>query len=89
MHYENTLLRLIGAVIVRGGIAVQSIGYKKWLPLGKPECLVQNLDRWGADEIVVLDNGKIIETGTHELLLEREGQYSDLWRVQAGSNGIK
>ena len=46
--------RLIGAIIVRKGWAVQSIGYKRWLPLGKPECLAENLDRWGADGIVVL-----------------------------------
>ena len=46
--------RLIATVVVRQGWAVQSFGYKRWLPLGKPECLVQNLDRWGADGIVVL-----------------------------------
>jgi len=46
--------RLLGAVIVRQGLAVQSFGYRLWLPLGKPECLVENLDRWGADGIVVL-----------------------------------
>ena len=39
---------------MRQGWAVQSFGYRRWLPLGKPECLVQNLDRWGADGIVVL-----------------------------------
>ena len=46
--------RLIATVVVRQGWAVQSFGYKRWLPLGKPECLVENLDRWGADGIVVL-----------------------------------
>jgi cyclase len=46
--------RLLGTVIVRNGWAVQSFGYRRWLPLGKPVCLVQNLDRWGADGIVVL-----------------------------------
>ena len=45
--------RLIATVVVRQGWAVQSFGYKRWLPLGKPECLVENLDRWGADGIVV------------------------------------
>lgn len=45
--------RLIGTVIVKDGWAVQSFGYGKYLPLGKPECLVENLDRWGADEILV------------------------------------
>ena len=46
--------RLLGAVVVRQGWAVQSFGYRRWLPLGKPECLVENRDRWGADGIVVL-----------------------------------
>lgn len=45
--------RLIGVVTVKDGWAVQSFGYRRHLPLGKPEVLVQNLDRWGADEILV------------------------------------
>lgn len=45
--------RLIGVVTVRKGWAVQSFGYRRYLPLGRPECLVENLDRWGADEILV------------------------------------
>ena len=45
--------RLIGVVTVINGLAVQSFGYGRYLPLGKPECLVENLDRWGADEILV------------------------------------
>ena len=45
--------RLIGVVTVRNGWAVQSFGYKKYLPLGKPEVVVENLDRWGADEILI------------------------------------
>jgi len=45
--------RLIGVVTVKNGWAVQSFGYHRYLPLGKPVCLVENLDRWGADEILV------------------------------------
>jgi len=45
--------RLVGVVTIKDGWAVQSIGYGRYLPLGKPECLVENLDRWGADEILV------------------------------------
>lgn len=45
--------RLIGVVTIKNGWAVQSFGYGRYLPLGKPECLVDNLDRWGADEILV------------------------------------
>ncbi len=45
--------RLIGVITVRQGWAVQSFGYRRWLPLGKPEVLAQNLDRWGVDEILL------------------------------------
>ena len=45
--------RLIGVVTVKNGWAVQSFGYRRYLPLGRPECLVENLDRWGADEILI------------------------------------
>jgi cyclase len=43
--------RLAGVVTVKDGWAVQSFGYERYLPLGRPDVLVENLDRWGADEI--------------------------------------
>ncbi len=32
---------------------MQSFGYRSHLPLGRPEVLAENLDRWGADEIIL------------------------------------
>ncbi|NHC35549.1 ABC transporter ATP-binding protein [Scytonema millei] len=37
-----------------------------------------------ADCIYVMEYGKLIESGTHEQLLERGGIYATLWRVQSG-----
>ena len=35
-----------------------------------------------ADEIVVLERGRIVERGTHPALLARRGLYADMWRRQ-------
>jgi len=37
-----------------------------------------------ADLIVVLEDGKIIETGDHKSLLERRGSYFEMWSAQGG-----
>lgn len=47
--------RLMGVVVVRSGIAVQSFDFGRYLPIGRPEILVEALDSWGVDEISVID----------------------------------
>lgn len=37
-----------------------------------------------ADRILMLENGRIVEEGTHESLLKLDGKYAAMWRVQAG-----
>jgi ATP-binding cassette, subfamily B, bacterial len=37
-----------------------------------------------ADRIVVMEHGRIVESGRHTALLDKAGAYAALWRVQAG-----
>ncbi|MGE5279628.1 MAG: ABC transporter ATP-binding protein [Deltaproteobacteria bacterium] len=39
----------------------------------------------GADRILVMDNGRFTESGTHSALLERRGLYAKLWGQQISS----
>jgi ATP-binding cassette subfamily B multidrug efflux pump len=36
------------------------------------------------DRLVVLDQGRVVEEGTHAELLRREGLYARLWARQSG-----
>ena len=38
------------------------------------------------DLIVVLENGEILERGSHQELLEMKGRYSKMWSSQAKNN---
>ena len=39
-----------------------------------------------AHRILVFENGSMIETGTHDDLVDMDGKYAALWRVQTGRN---
>ena len=41
------------------------------------------------DQIIVLDNGEILEKGTHEELIAMKGQYHKLWEMQQGNFVIR
>lgn len=41
------------------------------------------------DEIIVMNQGEIVEQGSHEKLLERQGEYYRLWEMQQGNFVVK
>jgi cyclase len=64
--------RISAMVTIYKGIVVQSLGYKNYLPIGSPERVVENLDRWGADEIYIqVIDRSINNLGPDFSLLER------------------
>ena len=36
-----------------------------------------------ADKILVLDGGQVVQSGTHKSLMEEQGMYRRLWRIQS------
>ena len=42
-----------------------------------------------ADQIIVLDHGRIAESGTHRELLERNGVYAHMWSLQQHENAVE
>lgn len=47
--------RLIATLVIKNGLVVQSIGFKRYLPIGKPEIIIDFLNQWGIDEIIMVD----------------------------------
>ena len=47
--------RVIATIVVKGGWTVQSIGFGRYLPVGRPEIAARFFSAWGADEIIMLD----------------------------------
>ncbi|MDZ4829722.1 MAG: ABC transporter ATP-binding protein [Phycisphaerae bacterium] len=41
-----------------------------------------------ADRIYVLDEGRVVEEGAHDELVERDGLYATLWKIQTGDGVV-
>jgi cyclase len=50
-----TKKRVIAVIIVKDGWTVQSIGFGRYRPVGRPEIAARFFSSWGADEIIMLD----------------------------------
>lgn len=47
--------RIVATLLVKDGLVVQSLGFKRYLPVGQPAIAVEFLNHWGVDEIILLD----------------------------------
>lgn len=68
--------RLGAAVFVKDGLVVQSVGFSRYLPIGKPEVVIKNLDDWGADEIILLNQNSVKSNKPNYELIEKVSDLS-------------
>jgi cyclase len=65
--------RLVACLLMRDGLIVQSIGFKRYLPIGQPRFPIEFVAKWDVDEIVFLDmsataKNQVLDTEVLELL---------------------
>jgi len=65
--------RLVACLLIRDGLIVQSIGFSRYLPIGKPKFPIEFVSKWDVDEIVLLDisatsKGRILDLEVLSLL---------------------
>jgi cyclase len=63
--------RIIAAILVQNGIVVQSIGFEKYIPVGRPEIAAEFFCQWGADEILLFDISATIHRSGPDLEMVR------------------
>ena len=42
-----------------------------------------------ADRVIVIDGGRVVESGPHDELVARGGRYAELWRTYLGAPAEK
>lgn len=47
--------RLVACLLMREGLIVQSVGFNRYFPIGRPRFPIEFVSRWDVDEIVLLD----------------------------------
>lgn len=58
--------RIIATLVLKNNIVVQSIGFKKYLPVGNISIAVEALNDWGVDEIIIFD----IDASKHNRVID-------------------
>ena len=81
--------RLIGVITIKNGLAVQSFGFSRFLPLGKPQIIAENLDRWGVDEIIIQSIDRSLNNSGPDLNLIKKIASIPLSTPIAYAGGIK
>ena len=77
--------RLVGVILIKEGIVVQSVNFKKYLPVGSPEIAIEYLNEWGIDEIVLLDIDARMRD--HNKILKKISDYSKFCQVPIAVGG--
>jgi len=65
--------RLIASLLLRDGLIVQSFGFDRFLPIGRPRFAIENVVKWDVDEIILLDmsatpEGRCVDDQVLEML---------------------
>lgn len=47
--------RIIGSIVLKNNLVVRGVNFKSYYPLGKIKYIVEALNRWGVDEIAIID----------------------------------
>lgn len=64
--------RIISCLMLQNGLVVQSIGFKKFLPIGKLDIALEFLEYWDIDEIVILDINATLNNRTFDYNIIKE-----------------
>jgi cyclase len=64
--------RVVGVVAIKDGVVVQSVGFQRFLPVGRASIAIEYLNRWGIDEIALLDIRATHEDRRPDMMLAGE-----------------
>jgi cyclase len=80
--------RIIGVINILNDVAVQSINFSQYLPIGMPKIAIDYIDKWGIDEILILDidASNKEKSSLHNLL---PGYIDDCQTPVAAGGGVK